>query len=206
MLAFPEAEGFGRFAAGPRANLSSATVYHVTNLNDSGPGSLRDALSQPNRYVVFDVGGIINLSSVITVASNIYIAGQTAPGGIGVYNNRVAFHGANNLISRYWSIRLGTSQGRQDAASLVRGQNMIWDHMSITWGVDGTFDINPDSGQIIDNITIQNSAIAQGLDVVGHSTGGLLTIGEGNRSSVIKSLWADNVTRNPKVRGENEFI
>jgi autotransporter-associated beta strand protein len=205
-LAFPEAEGFGRFAQGPRANLASATVYHVTNLNDSGAGSLRDALSGSNRYVVFDVGGIVNLSSVVTVASNVYIAGQTAPGGIGVYNNRVAFHGANNLISRYWNVRLGTSQGRQDAASLVRGQNMIWDHMSITWGVDGTFDINPDTGQVIDNITIQNSAVAQGLDVVGHSTGGLLTIGEGNRSSIIKSLWADNVTRNPKLRGDNEFI
>jgi autotransporter-associated beta strand protein len=205
-LAFPEAEGFGRFATGPRASLSSASVYHVTNLNDSGAGSLRDALSQPNRYVVFDVGGIINLSSVVTVASNVYIAGQTAPGGIGVYNNRVAFHGANNLISRYWSVRLGTSQGRADAASLVRGQNMIWDHMSITWGVDGTFDINPDPGQVIDNLTIQNTAIAQGLDVVGHSTGGLMTIGEGNRFSLIKNLFADNVTRNPKARGDNEFI
>lgn len=206
VLAFPEAEGFGRFATGGRTNLASATVYHVTNLNDSGSGSLRDALSASNRFVVFDVGGIINLSSVVTVASNITIAGQTAPGGIGVYNNRVAFHGANNLISRYWNVRLGTSQGREDAASLVRGQNMIWDHMSITWGVDGTFDINPDTGQIIDNLTIQNSAIAQGLDVVGHSTGGLMTIGDGNRFSIIKSLFADNVTRNPKVRGENEFI
>ena len=206
VLAFPEAEGFGRFATGGRTNLSSATVYHVTNLNDSGAGSLRDALSQSNRFVVFDVGGIINLSSVVTVASNITIAGQTAPGGIGVYNNRVAFHGANNLISRYWGIRLGTSQGREDAASLVRGTNMMWDHMSITWGVDGTFDINPDTGQTIDNLTIQNSIIGQGLDVVGHSTGGLMTIGEGNRFSVIKSLFADNVTRNPKARGENEFI
>ncbi len=206
VLAFPEAEGFGRFATGGRANLASATVYHVTNLNDSGAGSLRDALSASNRFVVFDVGGIINLNSVVTVASNIYIAGQTAPGGIGVYNNRVAFHGANNLISRYWNVRLGSSQGREDAAGLVRGQNMIWDHMSISWGVDGTFDINPDSGQIIDNITIQNSSVSQGLDVVGHSTGGLLTIGQGNRSSIIKSLWADNVTRNPKLRGDNEFI
>lgn len=206
VLAFPEAEGFGRYATGARANLASASVYHVTNLNDSGAGSLRDALSASNRVVVFDVGGIINLSSVVTVASNIYIAGQTAPGGIGVYNNRVAFHGANNLISRYWNVRLGTAIGREDAASLVRGQNMIWDHMSISWGVDGTFDINPDSGQIIDNITIQNSSVSQGLDVVGHSTGGLLTIGQGSRSSIIKSLWADNVTRNPKLRGDNEFI
>lgn len=206
VLAFPEAEGFGRYATGARTNLSAASVYHVTNLNDSGSGSLRDALSQPNRFVVFDVGGIINLNSVLTVASNITIAGQTAPGGIQVYGNRVAFHGANNLVSRHWAVRMGSAPGRVDAASIVRGTNMMYDHMSITWGVDGTFDINPDSGQVIDDITIQNSIIGQGLDVVGHSTGGLMTLGDGRKFSIIKSLFADNVTRNPKVRGENEFI
>ena len=204
--AFPEAEGFGQFATGARTNLSSATVYHVTNLNDSGPGSFRDAVSQSNRFVVFDVGGILKPSSVLTFASNLTIAGQTAPGGFAVYGNRAAFHGANNLISRHWAVRLGTSQGRADAASIVRGTNMMFDHMSITWGVDGTFDINPDSGQIIDNLTIQNSIIGQGLDVVGHSTGGLMQPGEGRHFSIIKSLFIDNVTRNPKVRDENEFI
>jgi autotransporter-associated beta strand protein len=206
VLAFPEAEGFGRFATGGRTSLASSTVYHVTNLNDTGAGSLRDALSQSNRFVVFDVGGIINLSSVVTVASNITIAGQTAPGGIQVYGNRVAFHGANNLISRHWAVRGSSSMGRNDTASLVRGQSMIWDHMSITWGVDSNFDINPDSGQIIDNLTIQNSIIGQGLDSVGHSTGQLLQPGDGRRTSIIKNLYTDNATRNPKVKGENEFI
>jgi autotransporter-associated beta strand protein len=205
-LAFPEAEGFGRFATGARASLASANIYHVTNLNDSGAGSLRDALSASNRFVVFDVGGIINLDSVVTVASNITIAGQTAPGGIQVFNNRVAFHGANNLISRHWAVRMGRAPGREDAASIARGTNMIYDHMSITWGVDGTFDINVDSGQTIDNITIQNTIVGQGLDVVGHSTGGLMIPSDGGRISVIKSLYTDNVTRNPKVREENEFI
>ncbi len=204
--AFPEAEGFGQFATGARTNLGSASVYHVTNLNDSGTGSFRDAVSQSNRFVVFDVGGILKPSSPLTFASNLTIAGQTAPGGFSVYGNRAAFHGANNLISRHWAVRLGTSQGRVDAASIVRGTNMMFDHMSITWGVDGTFDINPDTGQIIDNLTIQNSIIGQGLDVVGHSTGGLMQPGDGSRFSIIKSLFTDNVTRNPKVRGENEFI
>jgi autotransporter-associated beta strand protein len=205
-LAFPEAEGFGRFATGGRTSLASSTVYHVTNLNNSGLGSFRDAVSQSNRFVVFDVGGIINLSSVVTVASNITIAGQTAPGGIQVYGNRVAFHGANNLISRHWAVRGSSSMGRNDTASLVRGQNMIWDHMSITWGVDSNFDINPDPDQIIDNLTIQNSIIGQGLDSVGHSTGQLIQPGDGRRTSIIKNLYSDNATRNPKVKGENEFI
>lgn len=205
-LAFPEAEGFGRFATGARTNLSAATVYHVTNLNDSGPGSFRDAVSQPNRFVVFDVGGVAQINSVIPVASNITIAGQTAPGGFTIFGNRVSFTSANNLISRYIAIRKGYAAGRMDSASLARGQNMIFDHMSITWGSDGTFDINPDSGYTINNLTIQNTIIGQGLNHLNHSTGGLMQVNEGDNFSVIKSLFIDNVTRNPKARGNNEFI
>lgn len=205
-LAFPEAEGFGRFATGARTNLSAATVYHVTNLNDSGPGSFRDAVSQPNRFVVFDVGGIAQINSVIPVASNITIAGQTAPGGFTIFGNRVSFTNANNLISRYIAIRKGYAAGRMDSASLARGQNMIFDHMSVTWGSDGTFDINPDSGYSINNLTIQNTIIGQGLNHLNHSTGGLMQVNEGNNFSVIKSLFIDNITRNPKARGNNEFI
>ncbi|MCR5415008.1 MAG: hypothetical protein K6F50_09835, partial [Kiritimatiellae bacterium] len=95
-VAFPGAQGWGRFAKGARAS-SSPTVYHVTNLNDSGAGSLRDAVSRPNRIVVFDVGGLIKINSRITFASNLYIAGQTAPGeGITVYGDGCSFSGASN--------------------------------------------------------------------------------------------------------------
>ena len=205
-LAFPEAEGFGRFATGARTSLSSASVYRVTNLNDSGAGSFRDAVSQSNRFVVFDVGGVVTLGSVAVVSSNVTIAGQTAPGGIAFYGDRLAFTSANNTISRYIAVRKGEAGTREDSVSLSRGTNMIFDHMSVTWGVDETFSMNPDSGYVIDNITIQNTVIAQGLDRLGHSAGGLMTLGEGSRFSVIKSLFADNVTRNPKVRGENEYI
>jgi autotransporter-associated beta strand protein len=205
-LAFPEAEGFGRFATGARTSLSSASVYHVTNLDDSGPGSFRDAVSQSNRFVVFDVGGIVTLNSLIAVRSNVTIAGQTAPGGFAVYGDRLAYTSANNTITRYLAVRKGEADTRDDTVSLARGTNMMFDHMSVTWGVDETFSMNPDPGYIIDNITIQNTVIAQGLDRLGHSAGGLMMLEEGRRFSVIRSVFADNVTRNPKVRGENEYI
>ncbi len=205
-LAFPEAEGFGRFATGARTSLASASVYRVTNLNDSGAGSFRDAVSQSNRFVVFDVGGVVTLNSTAVVSSNVTIAGQTAPGGFALYGDRLAFTGANNSISRYLAVRKGEAGTREDTVNLSRGSNIIFDHMSVTWGVDETFSMNPATGEVIDNITIQNTVIAQGLDRLGHSAGGLMTLGEGSRFSIIKSLFADNVTRNPKVRGENEFI
>lgn len=105
--AFPGAEGLGKFASGARTS-STPTVYRVTNLNDSGTGSLRDAVSASNRIVVFDVAGVIRINSRVVVASNIYIAGQTAPGeGITVYGNGFSFSGANNTICRYIRIRMG---------------------------------------------------------------------------------------------------
>ena len=81
-LAFPGAQGWGRFATGGR----TGSVYHVTNLNDSGTGSLRDAVSQPNRIVVFDVSGVIRINSRIVFSKNLYVAGQwtNSPGGLPV--------------------------------------------------------------------------------------------------------------------------
>lgn len=96
LVAFPGAEGFGKYAKGARAS-STPTVYHVTNLNDTGTGSFRDAVSASNRIVVFDVAGVIKITSRVVVSSNIYIAGQTAPGeGITIYGNGFSFSGASN--------------------------------------------------------------------------------------------------------------
>ena len=206
-LAFPTAEGFGAYTTGARTDLASASVYHVTNLNDSGAGSFRDAVSQSNRFVVFDVSGIVTLESNLVVKSNITIAGQTSPGGFTLYGDKVSFSGANNTISRFIAIRKGEAGVREDASGAANGANMIFDHMSIMWGVDETFSLNWDGkGNALDNITIQDSIIAQGQDRLGHSAGGLMTLPEGNGFSVIRSIFSDNVTRNPKVRGENEFI
>lgn len=203
--AFPEAEGFGRFATGARTNLGAASVYHVTNLNDSGTGSFRDAVSQPNRFVVFDVSGVLNAASTIVVSPNITIAGQTAPGGgFTVYGSRLAYTGADNTITRYLRVRKGTTTGRDDSVSLAAGTNMMFDHMSVTWGNDETFSLNPSTGATINNITIQNTIIGQGLDNVNHSAGGLF---QPNGSlSVLRNLFIDNETRNPKAKGNVQFV
>lgn len=198
--AFPGAEGFGKLAKGARAS-SSPTIYHVSNLNNSGTGSLRDAISQSNRIIVFDVAGIINISSRLVFSSNLYVAGQTAPGeGITVYGNGVSFSGADNLIVRYLRIRMGINgDSGKDAAGVANGSNMIFDHVSISWGRDETFSISGDNPS---NITIQNSIISQGL--LSHSAGGLIQTGGG--VTLYRNLYVDNDTRNNKIKGVNQYV
>ncbi|MED9891428.1 MAG: fibronectin type III domain-containing protein, partial [Ruminococcus champanellensis] len=102
--AFPGAVGGGSYATGGRGG----TVVHVTNLNDSGTGSFRDAVSQPNRIVVFDVSGTIELKKDVVVSSNVTIAGQTAPGGAGItLKNYKLGLGGENCIVRFISSRPG---------------------------------------------------------------------------------------------------
>jgi pectate lyase len=195
-LAFPTAEGFGRFASGARGG----AVYHVTHLGDSGPGSFRDAVSQPNRTVVFDVGGVIRIGERFAVAPNTTIAGQTAPGdGIVIYGNGLSFSNSNNTIVRYLRVRMGkVGSSGKDAITIAEGDTMIFDHVSVSWGRDENFSINGP----VSNVTIQNSIIAQGLDT--HSCGGLIQTDGG--VSILRSLYIDNHTRNAKVKGVNQFV
>lgn len=205
-LAFPEATGFGRYTTGARGH-ANPQIYLVTNLNDSGPGSFRDAVSQEGRFVIFKVGGIINLQTQIVVAKNTTIAGQTATGeGIVLAGPRVTFTGASNTIARYLRIRYVGGAKNQDASGLSNGANMIFDHMTFTWGTDEVFSINWDGkGSSPDNITIQNCIIGQGLHRHNHSAGGLMQPSDG-KISIIGNLYISNKTRNPKVKGINEFV
>ncbi len=205
-LAFPEATGFGRYTTGARG-AANPEIYFVTNLNDSGPGSFRDAVSKEGRFVIFKVGGIINTQSQISIPKNTTIAGQTAPGeGIVLLGSRVTFTGAGNTISRYIRIRFGSTAQGQDTSGLANGANMIFDHMSFTWGTDEVFSINWDNkGDSPDNITIQNSIIGQGLHRHNHSAGGLMQP-SGGKISLIGNLYICNKTRNNKVKGINEFV
>lgn len=204
-LAFPGAEGFGRETSGGRGG----EVVHVTNLNDSGEGSFRDAVSQPNRIVVFDVGGVIHITTRVVVHSNITVAGQTAPGGgITIYGNGIALNGdsgGGNVILRYLRVRMGRNgDSGKDAVSISLGENYMFDHMSISWGRDGTLDVN---GTPLDLLSFQECIISQGINSDNHSTGGLMQpSGVDGRWSMIRSLYIDNKTRNPKARGRHEFI
>lgn len=199
--AFPGAEGFGKWASGGRGG----SVYHVTNLNDSGPGSFRDAVSQSNRTVVFDVSGIIHLDSRVVVKKDVTIAGQTAPGeGVMVYGDGLSYTNANRSITRYMRYRMGIGgTSDKDAVTIADGTDMIFDHCSISWGRDENFSISGGSDENPGLITIQDCIIAQGL--MNHSCGGLITDWD-DGISILRSLYIDNDTRNPKVRGINEFI
>ena len=199
-LAFPGAVGWGRYAQGGRYG----SVYHVTNLNDSGSGSLRDAVSKPNRIVVFDVSGVINITSRMSFASNLYVAGQTAPGeGVVVYGDGVTFSGADNIIVRYMKFRMGKNgSSGKDCAGVANGAHMIFDHCSFAWGLDETFSINWDSkGTAPTHITLSNCVVGQGL--LSHSAGGLM---QSDSITLYRNFYCDNSTRNNKVKGTNQYV
>jgi len=159
-LAFPEALGFGANVTGGRGG----SVYHVTNLNDDGAGSFRDAVSQGNRIVVFDVGGIINIKTAVSIKSNITIAGQTAPGeGIAIHGGKLSTGKQSNIIIRYLRIRPGenTASEKDDALNLYDAKNVIVDHCSVELAPWNNFGGSSDNASYrVTGVTVQNSLIA----------------------------------------------
>ncbi len=200
ILAFPGAAGAGRYATGGRGG----EVYHVTNLNDSGTGSFRDAVSKSGRIVVFDVSGTIELKSNVLVESNITIAGQTAPGGSGITlkNYKLGMSG-DNIICRFISSRPGpykaTSSGN-DAWGGAKGSNSIIDHCSMSWTTDEQWGLYSNN----EYYTVQYSIIGPADSWGGHAKGlhgfGLM-MGKGY-STFDHNLIVHNVSRN--FRGKIE--
>ncbi|MDP6040433.1 MAG: pectate lyase, partial [Candidatus Latescibacteria bacterium] len=142
-LAFPTAEGFGRFAKGGRGG----DVYHVTTRNDSGHGSLRDGIHSATgpRTIVFDVSGTIELKSNLVIDKPfITIAGQTAPGdGITLKGRSFVLQDTHDIIVRYIRIRYGDKNKENDSDAIRTNgiSNVIFDHISATWGVDAIHDL-----------------------------------------------------------------
>lgn len=130
--AFPGALGYGAYATGGR----NGSVYHVTNLNDSGAGSFRTGVGSGNRVIVFDVGGHITLLSAISCQGNLTIAGQTAPGGICFDAGEVSFSSRANIICRYLRVRPGsnTASTGDDCLGMYQTTNAMIDHVSVGFG------------------------------------------------------------------------
>jgi hypothetical protein len=209
-LAFPGAEGFGRFATGGRGG----AVIRVTTLADSGPGSLRAAIEAKGpRTIIFDVGGTITLGSPLKISrANVTLAGQTAPGDGITLRGQPLIIAADDVIVRYIRVRLGDETGVQDdAVSVTRGRRIILDHISASWSVDETLSAGsryapPESG--IYDLTVQWSLIGESLNVSAHDKGkhgygSLIRGGYGARFSWHHNLWADHQARMPRPGNYN---
>lgn len=208
LLAFPGADGFGRYSRGGRGG----TVYTVTNLNDSGPGSLREGVeAEGPRTIVFAVSGTIRLESPLRIQNDyITIAGQTAPGaGIALRDYPLQIN-ANHVIVRYIRSRIGgESQVEDDAVSVIGGSDIILDHISASWAIDEVFSSSQSyrgtPGQKhLTNLTVQWSIIAEGLYDAGHEKGdraygSLIRGNSGARYSWHHNLWANHHSRMPRV-------
>ena len=193
-LAFPGAVGFGSNATGG----GNGTVYHVTNLNDSGSGSFRDAVSKSNRVIDFSVSGYIKLSSAVSVSSNLTINGQTAPGsGVGIMGREVSFSGASNDIVRDIRFRQGdldTDKGKS-SLNLLNASDLIFDQVSIEFGRWN--DIDSVGAK---NITIQDSIIA---DPIGQQFGAHTETGP---YTWYHDVFANSHNRNPLAKDNTQFI
>jgi hypothetical protein len=156
-LAFPGAVGFGQNATGGRGG----TIVYVTNTNDSGAGSFRDAVGTANRIVLFSVGGTITLGSAVSCADNLTIAGQTAPGGgIAIIGHEISFSKKSNEIVRHLRIRPGSlASSTEDGINMGDGTNMIFDHVSLEFAPYNTIDATG-SATGANQITLQNCILA----------------------------------------------
>jgi pectate lyase len=218
-IAFPGAEGFGKYTTGGRGG----QVMVVNNLNDDGPGSLRDAIQKNYpRIIVFAVSGTIHLKSKLNIKGNVTIAGQTAPGdGICLADHPVSLAG-DNVIIRYLRFRMGDRYqnagmvdggGGDDAFGGIGRKNIIIDHCTMSWSTDEAFTVYGG-----DSTTLQWNLISEPLDYSYHfETGdkdfehhGFGGIWGGRHTSAHHNLFAHCVTRTPRFDGSrnipSEFV
>jgi hypothetical protein len=212
--AFPGAWGGGMYSFGGRGG----KVIVVTNLNDSGPGSFREACETGGpRIIVFNVAGIIRLKDRIRIrAPFVTIAGNSAPGdGVCIAGNTVELE-THDVIVRHMRFRRGETWvgDRNDSIGGNPTGNIMIDHVSASWGLDENMSMyrhmfnhdnnkaTPDLKLPTVNITIQNSIFSEGLNTYHHAFGS--TIG-GLNSTFHHNLWACNTGRNPSVGMYGDF-
>lgn len=195
-LAFPGAEGYGKYTSGGRGG----RVLLVTNLNDNGEGSLRHAVEQKGpRMVVFAVDGTIELKSPLRINNDsITIVGQSAPGdGICLKDYPLVVN-ASNVIVRYIRVRVG-DRHRLDSDALGGGRygqkNVILDHISVSWSIDECLSIYK-----TENLTIQWCLVAHSLHASVHTKGrhGFGGIWGGYKATFHHNLLANHASRNPR--------
>lgn len=216
--AFPGAVGFGAGASGGRGG----EVYHVTTLEDGGPGSLRDALrpKRRQRTVVFEVGGTIELREPLGIdkAEGLTVAGQTAPGGITLRGYPFAIARSRDVVIRYLRVRPGDAHARGVRGEKGRGREdlraesgdgikigvsrrVLLDHVSVSWSLDEALSITK-SGEV----TLQHSILSESLNRSFHPRGshafGSLVRGYGKGGvSYYGNLYAHHAARNPAIGG-----
>ncbi len=205
LAAFPGAQGFGGDATGGRGG----SVYVVTNLNDSGAGSFRDAVSHNNRIIVFAVSGYINLLSAVSAKSNLTILGQTAPGGgIAISGAEVSFFGQSNDIIQYMRFRDGTtdpgykgtsstSSSSSNALSLGNTTNMIVDHVSAEFAPYN----NVDASAGTSNLTFSNSIFADPI-----ASQRFNVHNEGTNTTYIGNIFANSHGRNALAKANSQYV
>ena len=202
LTAFPGAEGAGKWTVGGRGG----RVIFVTNVRDSGSGSLRAAVEASGaRTVVFKVGGTIWLKSPLRVKRPyLTLAGQTAPGdGITVAGNSFIVE-ASEVIVRYLRFRPGdVSRTDVDAVSVTRGSNIILDHLSASWGVDETLSVSAEARDVTAQWCLISESLHHSVHSSGqpHGKGSLLRGHNGAKISLHHNLYAHHADRAPMVQG-----
>ncbi|TXN35961.1 hypothetical protein FVB32_15485 [Flagellimonas hymeniacidonis] len=204
LKAFPSAYGAGAYTTGGRGG----QVIHVTNLNDSGQGSFREALlTSGPRIIVFDVSGIISLSSRVIMTGeqygNVTIAGQTAPeGGITITGGRIWWASSKNIIVRYLKFRNGHQSDNGDCLTIARSSSVIVDHCSFSYAKDEALDVSGDANPANGNITLQNNLFGECKTamIVGSNTATAY-----GSVSVLRNATANVGWRFPKAGGAVEL-
>lgn len=194
--AFPGAEGHGRYVTGGRGG----RVVHVTNLNDSGTGSFREAVKSGKRIIVFDVAGVIALKSDLKIGDNITILGQTAPSP-GITLRYYTVQPGNNNIIRFLRIRRGEEKNINDGADATWQRNktgIIFDHCSFSWSIDEVASFYDNN-----NFTMQWCTVAESLTNPGHSKGahGYGGIWGGKLASFHHNFIGHLMNRGPRFNG-----